>query len=106
MSFVAIEKRVRSPLVDLALFRNRAFDAVVIAGALSNVVFCFVAVFSALYLQQGARDVAVQLRASCSLRCPRARAPRATFGPPRGAVSADRLMALGLLISAVGIVEA
>jgi MFS family permease len=54
--FVAIEKRVKSPLVSLDLFRNRAFDAVVIAGSLSNVVFCFVAVFSALYLQ-GARGM-------------------------------------------------
>jgi MFS family permease len=50
--FVIIEGRVKSPLVSLALFRNRAFDAVVIAGSLSNVVFCLVAVFSALYLQQ------------------------------------------------------
>ena len=50
--FVMIESRVRSPLIDLALFRNRAFDAVVLAGSLSNVVFCLVAVFSALYLQQ------------------------------------------------------
>ena len=50
--FVVIEGRVRSPLVSLSLFRNRAFDAVVIAGSLSNVVFCLVAVFSAFYLQQ------------------------------------------------------
>src|SRR5262249_59119042 len=46
-AFVMIEGRVKSPLVSLSLFRNRAFDAVVIAGSLSNVVFCFVAVFSA-----------------------------------------------------------
>ena len=52
----------------LALFRNRAFDAVVLAGSLSNVVFCFVAVFSALYLQQARGHVAVRLRA----RVPRA----------------------------------
>ena len=50
--FVAIESRVRSPFIDLAFFRNRAFVAVLLAGSLSNVVFCFVAVFSALYLQQ------------------------------------------------------
>jgi MFS family permease len=31
--FVAIESRVRSPLIDLALFRNQAFDAVVVAGS-------------------------------------------------------------------------
>jgi MFS family permease len=52
VAFVGIESRVRSPLIDLKLFRNRAFDAVVVAGSLSNVVFCLVAVFSALYLQQ------------------------------------------------------
>jgi Na+/melibiose symporter-like transporter len=50
--FVWIESLVRAPLVDLALFRNRAFDVVTLAGSLSNVVFCFVAVFSGLYLQQ------------------------------------------------------
>src|SRR5215831_2212819 len=50
--FVMIESKVRAPLVDLGLFRNRVFDGVVIAGSLSNVVFCLVAVFSALYLQQ------------------------------------------------------
>src|SRR5262249_13202410 len=40
------------PLVDLGLFRNRIFDAIVVGGSLSNVVYCLVAVFSALYLQQ------------------------------------------------------
>src|SRR5436309_254945 len=52
IAFVAIESRVSSPLIDLRLFRNRALDAAVIAGSLSNVVYCLVAVFSAMYLQQ------------------------------------------------------
>ena len=85
--FVAIEGRVKSPLVSLALFRNRAFDAVVIAGSLSNVVFCFVAVFSALYLQQARGHVAVRLRA----RVPRAVGGRGLgellLGPARREVS-------------------
>ncbi len=103
-AFVAIEKRVRSPLIDLALFRNRAFDAVVIAGALSNVVFCFVAVFSALYLQQargmapfdcGLVFLALSAGAGSASYCSGRLAERY---PP------DRLMALGMVISAAGIV--
>src|SRR5262245_36345203 len=70
-AFVAIESRVRSPFIDLAFFRNRPFVAVVLAGSLSNVVFCFVAVFSALYLQQArGRPVAIRLGTGvpCALR--------------------------------------
>ncbi|MFO1415195.1 MAG: MFS transporter [Burkholderiales bacterium] len=104
IAFVAIEKRVRSPLIDLGLFRNRAFDAVVIAGALSNVVFCFVAVFSALYLQQ-ARGMSPF---ACGLvfLALSAGAGSASYysGRLAGHFPADRLMALGMAISAVGIV--
>ena len=83
--FVMIEARVRSPLIDLALFRNRPFDAVVLAGSLSNVVFCFVAVFSALYLQQ-ARGMSPFNAESCSWRFRQAPDRRATF--PDGSPSA------------------
>jgi hypothetical protein len=92
--FVAIEKRVKSPLVSLDLFRNRAFDAVVIAGSLSNVVFCFVAVFSALYLQ-GRAACRRSSRASCSSRCRRARLGELLLGTSRrevagGSIDGDR----------------
>ena len=102
--FVLIESRVRSPLVDLSLFRNRAFDAVVLAGALSNVVFCFVAVFSALYLQQ-ARGMSPFTSGLVFLALS-AGAGSASYFSGRLAerFPADRLMAIGMLISAVGIV--
>ena len=102
-AFVAIEARVRSPLIDLALFRNRAFDAVVLAGSLSNVVFCFVAVFSALYLQQ-ARGMS-PFNSGLVFLALSAGAGSASYFSGRLAerYPADRLMAIGMLISAAGI---
>ena len=102
-AFVAIEARVRSPLIDLALFRNRAFDAVVLAGSLSNVVFCFVAVFSALYLQQ-ARGMS-PFDAGLVFLALSAGAGSTSYFSGRLAerFPADRLMAIGMLISAAGI---
>ena len=102
--FVVIEGRVKSPLVSLALFRNRAFDAVVIAGSLSNVVFCFVAVFSALYLQQ-ARGMS-PFNCGLVFLALSAGAGSASYFSGRLAEKfpADRLMAIGMLISAAGIV--
>ena len=101
--FVVIEERVRSPLVDLALFRNRPFDAVVVAGSLSNVVYCFVAVFSGLYLQQ-ARGFS-PFRCGLIFLALSAGAGSASYFSGRLAerFPADRLMALGMLLSAGGI---
>lgn len=103
-AFVMIEGRVKSPLVSLSLFRNRAFDAVVIAGSLSNVVFCFVAVFSALYLQQ-ARGM-TPFACGLVFLALSAGAGSASYYSGRLAEKfpADRLMAIGMLISAAGIV--
>jgi EmrB/QacA subfamily drug resistance transporter len=102
--FVLIESRVRSPLVDLNLFRNRAFDAVVLAGSLSNVVFCLVAVFCALYLQN-ARGLS-PFGSGLVFLALSAGAGSASYWSGRLAEKfpADRLMAIGLLISAAGIV--
>jgi MFS family permease len=102
--FVVIEGRVRSPLVSLSLFRNRAFDAVVIAGSLSNVVFCLVAVFSAFYLQQ-ARGMS-PFNAGLVFLALSAGAGGASFCSGRLAerFPADRMMAIGMLISTAGIV--
>ncbi|MFG2878959.1 MFS transporter [Streptomyces sp. NPDC048337] len=50
--FVAVERRVREPLIDLQLFRNAPFDVVTFAGSLSNVVYALIAVLVAMYLQQ------------------------------------------------------
>jgi EmrB/QacA subfamily drug resistance transporter len=51
-AFVAIERRVRIPLVDLALFRNRPYVAVTALGTVSNTAFCVSTFASTLYLQQ------------------------------------------------------
>ncbi len=102
--FVAIESRVRSPLIDLALFRNQAFDAVVVAGSLSNVVFCLVAVFSALYLQQ-ARGLSPFASGLVFLALSAGTGSASYFsGRLAERFPADRLMAIGMLISAAGIV--
>ncbi|MFB8404336.1 MFS transporter [Streptomyces sp. NPDC055912] len=50
--FGRLERRTAEPLLDLTLLRNRPFVVVTLAGSLSNVVYCLVAVLSALYLQQ------------------------------------------------------
>ena len=102
--FVAIESRVPAPLVDLGLFRNRAFDAVLLAGSLSNVVFCFVAVFSALYLQQ-ARGLS-PFDSGLVFLALSAGAGAASYysGQLAERFPADRLMATGMLISSAGIV--
>jgi MFS family permease len=103
-AFVAIEARVKAPLIDLALFRNRAFDAVVVAGSLSNVVFCLVAVFSALYLQQ-ARGLSPFASGLVFLALSAGSGSASYFsGRLAERFPADRLMAVGMLISAAGIV--
>ncbi len=50
--FVLMERRTAEPLLDLSLLRNRPFVTVTLAGSMSNIVYCLVAVLSALYLQQ------------------------------------------------------
>ncbi|WP_158713053.1 hypothetical protein [Streptomyces sp. NRRL S-1813] len=50
--FVVVERRTPEPLIDLSLFRKVKFDVITLAGSLSNVVYCLIAVLSALYLQQ------------------------------------------------------
>ena len=102
--FVVIEGRVRSPLVSLLLFRNRAFDAVVIAGSLSNVAFSLVAVFSAFYLQQ-ARGMS-PFNSGLVFLALSAGAGGASFYSGRLAEKfpAHRMMTIGMLISTAGIV--
>jgi MFS family permease len=103
VAFVLIERRVRAPLLDLALFRNRQFDAVVLAGSISNVVFCLVAVFSALYLQQ-ARGLSPFDSGVIFLALSAGTAAASYFaGRLAERFAADRLMAIGMLISAAAI---
>lgn len=50
--FVAIEKRVRWPLVDLALFRNRPYVIITALGTIANVAFTSTMLATTIYLQQ------------------------------------------------------
>ena len=50
-AFVLIERRSRSPLVALSVFRARAFNGAVLANLIANIVFGAIVFFMALYLQ-------------------------------------------------------
>jgi EmrB/QacA subfamily drug resistance transporter len=50
--FVAVENRVRWPLVDLSLARNARFTVLVIAGTVANVAYGVTIFLSTMYLQQ------------------------------------------------------
>jgi EmrB/QacA subfamily drug resistance transporter len=50
--FVAVERRVRFPLVEMSLFRNRAFDLVVASCTVANICFVVMVFCSTIYLQQ------------------------------------------------------
>jgi EmrB/QacA subfamily drug resistance transporter len=51
-AFVAIERRVANPLVDLTLFRNPPYVAVTLLGLVANTAFCVGTFASTLYLQR------------------------------------------------------
>jgi len=50
--FVAIERRSRFPLVDLELFRNRAYVIVTLSGGVGNIGTCLMLFLASIYLQQ------------------------------------------------------
>jgi len=49
--FVFVERHVRSPLVDLRIFRQRMFDGAVLSNLIANFTFGAVVFFMALHLQ-------------------------------------------------------
>jgi hypothetical protein len=51
-AFVAIERRVRDPLVDLNLFRNGAFVRITLGGTVANIVYAVVVLSTTIYLQE------------------------------------------------------
>lgn len=51
-AFVFTERRVREPLVNLALFRNRPYVLVSTAGAAANIAYSTMLYLSTLYLQE------------------------------------------------------
>jgi MFS family permease len=52
VAFVAIERRVRFPLVELSLFRNTPYVVVTLAGMVSNIAFCVTTFAITIYLQE------------------------------------------------------
>jgi EmrB/QacA subfamily drug resistance transporter len=50
-AFVATEKRVRWPLVDLSMLRNRKFAVLVIAGTVANIAYAVTVFLSTMNLQ-------------------------------------------------------
>jgi EmrB/QacA subfamily drug resistance transporter len=51
-AFVAVETRVRFPLIDLSLLRNARFSVLVIAGTVANIAYVVTVFLSTLNLQQ------------------------------------------------------
>jgi len=52
VAFVAIERRVRFPLVELSLFRNTPYVVITLAGMVSNICFCVTTFAVTIYLQE------------------------------------------------------
>ncbi|MFD3551986.1 MFS transporter [Streptomyces goshikiensis] len=101
--FALIERRTAEPLLDLSLLRNGPFVTVTLAGSVSNIVYCLVAVFSALYLQQ-ARGLS-PLDAGLIFLALSVGAGAASYwsGHLARRRRPETLMACGLLLSGVGL---
>ncbi|MCX5197269.1 MFS transporter [Streptomyces sp. NBC_00249] len=101
--FLRIERHTPEPLLDLALLRNGPFVAVTLAGSLSNIVYCLVAVFSALYLQQ-ARGLS-PLDSGLIFLALSVGAGAASYWSGHLALRLrpDALMAAGMLVSGIGL---
>ncbi|MEU9305127.1 MFS transporter [Streptomyces sp. NPDC048269] len=102
-AFAVIERRADEPLLDLGLLRNGPFVLVTAAGSLSNVVYCLVAVLSALYLQQ-ARGLS-PLESGLVFLALSGGAGAASYWSGRLARRwrAESLMAAGMLLSGVSL---
>jgi hypothetical protein len=51
--FVVVERRVRDPLINLALFRNRPFVLITVGGTIANIVYTVTVLCTTIYLQDG-----------------------------------------------------
>jgi EmrB/QacA subfamily drug resistance transporter len=51
-AFVFVERRVRSPLVELALLRDARFSVLVLAGTIANIAYGVTIFLSTMYLQE------------------------------------------------------
>jgi EmrB/QacA subfamily drug resistance transporter len=53
VAFIVVERRVRDPLINLSLFRNRAFDLITVGGTIANIVYTVTVLSTTIYLQGG-----------------------------------------------------
>ena len=51
--FVVVERRVRDPLINLALFGNRPFVLITVGGTIANIVCTVTVLCTTIYLQDG-----------------------------------------------------
>jgi MFS family permease len=97
VAFVAIERRVRFPLVELSLFRNTPYVVITLAGMVSNICFCVTTFAVTIYLQEvrGLRPIeagVVFLAPSLTL---------AVMGPLSGRIG-PRFRPIGVMATAIG----
>jgi MFS family permease len=95
--FVAIERRVRFPLVELSLFRNTPYVVITLAGMVSNICFCVTTFAVTIYLQEvrGLSPIeagVVFLAPSLTL---------AVMGPLSGRIG-PRFRPIGVMATAIG----
>jgi EmrB/QacA subfamily drug resistance transporter len=103
VAFVQVERRVRYPLVELALFRNRPYVSITLLGLAANIAFVVTTYASTLYLQdvRGYSPIeggAIFLAAS---------AAQGIAGPLSGRLAemfdVSRMMAASIGVGAVGL---
>ena len=104
VAFVAVERRLQEPLVQLALFRDRAFSGANLVTLLSTAVMCSVLFFMSLYLQLAlgysplrAGLAFLPMTATIVVAAPLAGALADRIGPRVPAVGGMLALALGLL---------
>jgi EmrB/QacA subfamily drug resistance transporter len=103
LAFVAIERRVSFPLVDLALFHNRRFVAITLLGMTANIAFVVTTFAATLYLQD-VRDYSPLAGGSIFLA---ASVMQAIAGPLSGRLAerfnVSRTMLVAICVGAIGL---
>ena len=52
-AFTVVERRVRDPLIDMSLFRNKPFVLITVGGSIANIVYAVTVLCTTIYLQEG-----------------------------------------------------